>query len=329
MDAADSLLPAIAGGDFARLRGILDRLAPSPPQTLLLEGGTEASRQDLARYWAAACNCPQALAAAARGQAAPPCLACPVCAQIAAGEHLDVPAFDGRIGNREDEENPGPVLAFNMRRARELKSRLRDAPHGAGRRVVLLMGLSSGRDEAANALLKALEEPPPHTVFVLLAPQREQLLPTLVSRAFCLTLPWPDSPAAEPALAVWETALADFLRTGQGFLEKAAARGGLDATLAGQLLLSCQKALVRVLSRRTADHPLEAVLAPFSPAAASGSRACGPSAPPEARAALCGRWLDEAQAMLRDGVAPARVMEGFASRLFVLLREGKTTENGA
>lgn len=329
MDAADSLLPAIAGGDFARLRGILDRLAPSPPQTLLLEGGTEASRQDLARYWAAACNCPQALAAAARGQAAPPCLACPVCAQIAAGEHLDVPAFDGRIGNREDEENPGPVLAFNMRRARELKSRLRDAPHGAGRRVVLLMGLSSGRDEAANALLKALEEPPPHTVFVLLAPQREQLLPTLVSRAFCLTLPWPDSPAAEPALAVWETALADFLRTGQGFLEKAAARGGLDATLAGQLLLSCQKALVRVLARRTADHPLEAVLAPFSPAAASGSRPCGPSAPPEARAALCGRWLDEAQAMLRDGVAPARVMEGFASRLFVLLREGKTTENGA
>lgn len=329
MDAADSLLPAIAGEDFARLRGILDRLAPSPPQTLLLEGGTEASRQDLARYWAAACNCPQALAAAARGQAAPPCLACPVCAQIAAGEHLDVPAFDGRIGNREDEENPGPVLAFNMRRARELKSRLRDAPHGAGRRVVLLMGLSSGRDEAANALLKALEEPPPHTVFVLLAPQREQLLPTLVSRAFCLTLPWPDSPAAEPALAVWETALADFLRTGQGFLEKAAARGGLDAALAGQLLLSCQKALVRVLSRRTADHPLEAVLAPFSPAAAGGSRTCGPSAPPEARAALCGRWLDEAQAMLRDGVAPARVMEGFASRLFVLLREGKTTENGA
>lgn len=328
MDVADSLFPAIAGGDFARLRGILDRLALSPPQTLLLEGGTEASRQDLARYWAAACNCPQALAAAERGQPAAPCLACPVCGQIAAGEHLDVLAFDGRIGNREDEENPGPVLAFNMRRARELKSRLRDAPHGAGRRVVLLMGLSPSRDEAANALLKALEEPLPHTVFVLLAPQREQLLPTLVSRAFCLTLPWPDGPAADPALAAWETALADFLRTGQGFLEKAAAKGGLDAALAARLLLSCQKALIRVLSKGPAECPLEAVLAPFSPAAGNGTRECGAPSPPEARAALCGRWLDEAQEMLRYGVAPARVMEAFACRLFVLLREG-TAETGA
>ncbi len=321
MDAADSLLPAIAGEDFARLRGILDRLAPSPPQTLLFEGGTEASRQDLARYWAAACNCPRALAAAAQGRPATPCLACPVCGQIAAGEHLDVLAFDGRIGNREDEENPGPVLAFNMRRARELKSRLRDAPHGAGRRVVLLMGLSPSRDEAANALLKALEEPIPHTVFVLLAPQREQLLPTLVSRAFCLTLPWPDRPEADPALAPWETALADFLRTGQDFLEKAAAKGGLDAALAARLLLSCQNALIRVLAQKTAEHPLDAALAPFSQAAKNGTRACGPQAPPEARAALCGRWLEEAQEMLRYGVAPARVMEAFSSRLFVLLRE--------
>ena len=319
MDVSDSLLPAITDEEFARLRDVLGRLALSPPQTLLLEGGTEAARQDLARYWAAACNCPQALARAQRGEPAAPCLACPVCAQIAAGEHLDVLAYDGRIGNREDEENPGTVLAFNMRRARELKSRLRDAPHGPGRRVVLLMGLSPARDEAANALLKALEEPVRHTVFVLLAPQREQLLPTLVSRSFCLTLPWPQSVAADPGLAAWETALADFLRTGQGFLEKAAARGGLDAAQAGSLLMGVQKALIRVLSGAAgtgpgaAPGPLDAVLSPFRPGGEAG---------PEARAALCGRWLDEAQEMLRYGVAPARVMEGFASRLFVLLRTG-------
>ena len=309
-DAADSPFAAIAGEDFARLRGVLDRLALSPPQTLLLEGGSEAGRQGLARYWACACNCPQALAAAGRGEAATPCLACPVCAQIEAGEHLDVLAFDGRIGNREDEENPGPVMAFNMRRARELKSRLRDAPHGSGRRVVLLMGLSPARDEAANALLKALEEPSAHTVFVLLAPQREQLLPTLVSRSFCLTLPWSETAEPEPALGAWEAALADFLRTGQGFLEKAAARGGLDAAQAAALLLSCQKALVHVLAGSApaaSGPPLATALAPLADAP---------------RAALCGRWLDEAQEMLRFGVAPARVMEGFASRLFVLLRGG-------
>ena len=319
MDVADSLLPAIAGEDFGRLRGVLAHLAPTPPQTLLLEGGSEAARQELARYWACACNCPQALAAAARGEAATPCLACPVCAQIAAGEHLDVLAFDGRIGNREDEENPGPVMAFNMRRARELKSRLRDAPHGPGRRVVLLMGLSPARDEAANALLKALEEPSEHTVFVLLAPQREQLLPTLVSRSFCLTLPWSQEGTPAPGLAEWEGTLAEFLRTGRGFLDKAAARGGLDAAQAADLLLSCQKALIRVLAGDASTAPpgpLADALAPLL-----GVRG---KAGPEERAALCGRWLDEAQEMLRYGVAPARVMEGFASRLFVLLQGGGT-----
>ena len=306
-DVADSPFAAIAGADFARLRGVLDRLALAPPQTLLLEGGSEAGRLGLARYWACACHCPRALASAAHGEPATPCLACPVCLQIAAGEHLDVLAFDGRIGTREDEENPGPVMAFNMRRARELKSRLRDAPHGAGRRVVLLMGLSPARDEAANALLKALEEPSAHTIFVLLAPQREQLLPTLVSRSFCLTLPWSETAAPESGLASWEAMLADFLRTGRGFLEKAAARGGLDAPQAAGLLLLCQKALVHVLAGgagAASEGPLAAALTPLRDAP---------------RAARCGRWLDEAQEMLRFGVAPARVMEGFASRLFVLL----------
>ncbi|MDE6734655.1 MAG: DNA polymerase III subunit delta' [Desulfovibrio sp.] len=308
-DAADSPFAAIACEDFARLRGVLDRLALAPPQTLLLEGGSEAGRVGLGRYWAAASNCPQALAAAGRGEPATPCLACPVCMQVEAGEHLDVLAYDGRIGNREDEENPGPVMAFNMRRARELKSRLRDAPHGPGRRVVLLMGLSPARDEAANALLKALEEPSAHTIFVLLAPQREQLLPTLVSRSFCLTLPWSETTAPDAGLAAWEASLADFLRTGRGFLEKAAARGGLDAAQAAGLLLSCQKALIHVLAGgapAASDAPLAAALAPLADAP---------------RAALCGRWLDEAQEMLRYGVAPARVMEGLASRLFVLLRQ--------
>ena len=193
----DTLLPAIAHAAFDRLKAVLDNLGAAPPQVLLLEGGSEAQRMDTARYWAMRINCPTA------GTTGTPCLACPSCQQIAAGEHLDLAAYDGRISNREDEENPGPVRAFNMERVRELKVRLRDAPHGQGRRVVLLMGLSLTRDEASNALLKALEEPSNTTVFVLLAPQREQLLPTLVSRSFCLTLPWPDCHADDPDMQPW------------------------------------------------------------------------------------------------------------------------------
>ena len=295
----NTLLPAIAHAAFDRLKAVLDNLGAAPPQVLLLEGGSEAQRMDTARYWAMRINCPTA------GTTGTPCLACPSCQQIAAGEHLDLAAYDGRISNREDEENPGPVRAFNMERVRELKVRLRDAPHGQGRRVVLLMGLSLTRDEASNALLKALEEPSKTTVFVLLAPQREQLLPTLVSRSFCLTLPWPDCHADDPEMQPWEDALAQFLVQGQGFLDKIAGKGAIDASGATRLLLCCQKAMSRILSgRHNPARPLDAALVLLHG---------------KGRAAAC-QWFAEAQEALNYGVTPARVLETLAARLFALRR---------
>ena len=295
----DTLLPAIAHAAFDRLKAVLDNLGAAPPQVLLLEGGSEAQRMDTARYWAMRINCPTAVTTGT------PCLACPSCQQIAAGEHLDLAAYDGRISNREDEENPGPVRAFNMERVRELKVRLRDAPHGQGRRVVLLMGLSLTRDEASNALLKALEEPSNTTVFVLLAPQREQLLPTLVSRSFCLTLPWPDCHADDPEMQPWEDALAQFLVQGQGFLDKVAGKGAIDASGATRLLLCCQKAMSRILSgRHNPARPLDAALVLLHG---------------KGRAAAC-QWFAEAQEALNYGVTPARVLETLAARLFALRR---------
>ena len=295
----DTLLPAIAHAAFDRLKAVLDNMGAAPPQVLLLEGGSEAQRMDTARYWAMRINCPTAETTGT------PCLACPSCQQIAAGEHLDLAAYDGRISNREDEENPGPVRAFNMERVRELKVRLRDAPHGQGRRVVLLMGLSLTRDEASNALLKALEEPSNTTVFVLLAPQREQLLPTLVSRSFCLTLPWPDCHADDPEMQPWEDALAQFLVQGQGFFDKVAGKGAIDASGATRLLLCCQKAMSRILSgRHNPARPLDAALVLLHG---------------KGRAAAC-QWFAEAQEALNYGVTPARVLETLAARLFALRR---------
>ena len=207
----DALFPELDGAELGRMRERLQRLGEQPPQVLLLEGGSEAQRLALAHWWACRLKCPAPSA---------PCCACPVCRQVASGEHLDILAYDGRISNKDDEENPGLVRAFNMDRVRELKSRLRDAPHGPGYRVVLLAGLTLSRDEAANALLKSLEEPLPSTRFVLLCAQREQLLPTLVSRSLCLTLPWPDSSARDPELQPWEEALGEFLRSGRGLFER-------------------------------------------------------------------------------------------------------------
>ncbi|MFT4302507.1 MAG: DNA polymerase III subunit delta' [Desulfovibrio sp.] len=297
------LLQAIAGTAFDRLKEILNRLGAAPPQVLLLEGGSEHQRRDMALYWAARINCPQASGTGS------PCLACPACLQTAAGEHLDLAAYDGRISNREDEENPGPVRAFNMERVRELKSRLRDAPHGPGRRVVVLSGLSLTRDEAANALLKALEEPSATTVFVLLAPQREQLLPTLVSRSFCLTLPWPDSHSVDDDMRPWEEKLAHFLLSGQGLLDALAAKGALDATGAARLMLGCQKAINRIISKPIPDNvssPLDAALATLRP---------------QGLALVC-QWLAEAQDALQYGLTPARVVEALAARIYALRLRG-------
>ena len=292
------MLPAIAVPAFDGLKAALNRMGTAPPQVLLLEGGSEAQRRDMALYWAARINCPQA------GLSGAPCLACPACLQIVAGEHLDLAAYDGRISNREDEEDPGPVRAFNMERVRELKSRLRDAPHGNGRRVVLLMGLSLTRDEAANALLKALEEPSATTVFVLLAPQREQLLPTLVSRSFCLTLPWPDSRATDDDMRPWEEKLAHFLLTGQGLLDALAAKGALDAALAGRFLLCCQKSINRITSGVIPGNTFSLDLALATLDA-------------QALALVC-QWLAEAQEALQYGLTPARTIEALAARIYVL-----------
>ena len=230
------------------LRQILLRLADTPPQVLLLEGGVEQARVAMAHWWAALLNC------ARRGPQGP-CLHCADCLHIGAGEHLDLIALDGRISNKEDEEKPGPVRALTMERVQILRKQLGEAPHGAGRRVVILAGLEAQiRIAAANALLKTLEEPLPHSVFVLLVPQREQLLPTLVSRSWALTLPWPSTAEFSPAACEWERALARFLEEGGGWFERTSVRG-LELARVQELLLACQKALAAVLAGR-ADREL-------------------------------------------------------------------------
>lgn len=310
-----NLFPALASEKFVRIKADLARLAQSPPQVLLLEGASEEERQQLARYWACCCNCQNQVSADPGGYGnrfhglTLPCLGCQTCGLFASGEHLDFFALDGRISNREDTESPGLVRAFNMERVRELKSRLADAPHGPGRRVVILAGIGNKRDEAANALLKSLEEPSATTVFVLLAPQREQLLPTLVSRSFCLTLPWSPPEAARPDLAPWLAGLAAFLRNGQGFLDKAGAKGAMALDQAEGILQALGQSMARVLAgRRLQAGPevaLDSCLAKMDLASLAN----------------LGSWLTEARQMLALGVTPARVVEALSTRIFVRIHK--------
>lgn len=280
------------------LLNVLARLSRRPPQTLLLEGGTAAQRMDLARYWAALANCEKIIK---NGGAERPCLVCNACRQIGANEFLDLSIHDGRISNTEDEENPGPIKALNMNRVRELKSLLAGPPHGEGKRVVILLGLPVNRDNAANALLKALEEPNRNTLFVLLAPQRQQLLPTLVSRSFVLTVPWPDPHQATQM--PFEAELLDFFASGQKFLDRISLKGAVDNMIAEQIILGCQKSLMRVMAGK-AEGQLDKVFA---------------RAADHEIAANIIRWFSEAQEMLQYTVNPARVLEGLFTRLFCTL----------
>lgn len=297
-----SLFPELDDARFEGLKPRLDALGAQPPQVLCLDGGSEAQRVEAARYWAARVNCPQAR------ESGTPCLACPSCQQIAASEHLDVLAFDGRISNRQDEEEPGPVRALTVDNVRELKSRVKDPPHGDGMRVVFLAGIEGSRAGAANALLKTLEEPSKSTLFVLMAPQREQLLPTLVSRSHCVTLPWPD-PEAEPGGEDYQElseSVAEFLRTGRGLLQKVAAKSFKEEQ-ALSILLVLDKALLRVMAGRAREKGVDAELGRLTP-----ERMAGVSA-----------WMGEARGMLAGQVGATRVMESLLMKLYVMTHGGQ------
>jgi DNA polymerase-3 subunit delta' len=210
-----------------RLAGRLADLRAAPPQSLLLEGGTVVDRRIMALYWAAALNCPAK---------EPPCLECPACVQIAEEVHLDLAVLDGRFET------------IKIDQVRELRPVWGQPPRGGGVRATILFEAQSLTTEAANALLKSLEEPRPGNVFVLLAPQRERLLPTLVSRSFVLGLSWAGRPEPEGEIAEWLSALLDYWEGRGGWFDRTLAKGALDAEQAGRLLTACQGVLAGALA---------------------------------------------------------------------------------
>jgi DNA polymerase-3 subunit delta' len=64
--------------------------------------------------------------------------------------------------------------------------------HRGGNRVVLVYPLESLRADAANTLLKSLEEPPSSTIFILVTSRLDRVLPTIRSRCRLIALPPPD-----------------------------------------------------------------------------------------------------------------------------------------
>jgi DNA polymerase-3 subunit delta' len=77
----------------------------------------------------------------------------------------------------------GPLRQISIQQTRLLKERAQFLPHKGSRRIFLIDHVDRANDQAANSLLKTLEEPPDHLVLIMTAENAYDLLPTIRSRA--------------------------------------------------------------------------------------------------------------------------------------------------
>jgi len=135
-------------------------------------GPTGLGRRTLALRLAQALNCTKPIAAGI------PCGTCRDCKQIEAMQHPDMNVIQA--------ETEGGTLKVDQ--VREVQHFLSLKPYQSKYRVALFLRFQEANDNAANALLKTLEEAPAHAILLLTADTPEQLLPTIVSRCEILRL---------------------------------------------------------------------------------------------------------------------------------------------
>ncbi|HQX15672.1 MAG TPA: DNA polymerase III subunit delta' [Anaerolineales bacterium] len=138
----------------------------------LFAGPPGLGRRTLALRFAQALNCPTPL------EAGVPCGTCRECKQIESMKHADLTVVES--------ESEGGILKVDQ--IREARRTLTLKPYQSKYRVSIFLRFQEANDNAANALLKTLEEAPSYAVLILTADNPEQLLPTIVSRCEVLRL---------------------------------------------------------------------------------------------------------------------------------------------
>jgi DNA polymerase-3 subunit gamma/tau len=128
----------------------------------LFTGARGVGKTSTARILAKALNCEQ-------GPTATPCGQCEICKNIAAGEDVDVLEIDGASNRRIDE-------------IRDIRSNVQYRPSRARYKIYIIDEVHMLTKEAFNALLKTLEEPPPHVKFIFATTEVEKVPITILSR---------------------------------------------------------------------------------------------------------------------------------------------------
>ena len=195
------------------------------------------------------------------------CGVCQACRNAPLGGHLDVDVIRPE------------GLSYSVDEARELVKRAAMSPASSHWHVVIVEDADRLTDQAVNVLLKSIEEPPPHTIWLLCAPSVEDVPPTIVSRTRHVALRTPSTAEVAKALTdryAVDGAIAAFAaRASQGHIGRARALATdeharirraevLRVPLELRDLNSCFICAANILEAASADA--EAITAPLNQA---------------------------------------------------------------
>ena len=131
----------------------------------LFSGPRGVGKTSVARILAKSLNCE-------KGPTATPCNVCSNCKEITAGSSLDVQEIDGASNNGVDE-------------IRSLRENVKFAPAAAKYKIYIIDEVHMLSGSAFNALLKTLEEPPAHVIFIFATTETHKVPATILSRCQC------------------------------------------------------------------------------------------------------------------------------------------------
>lgn len=131
---------------------------------VLLTGGTEKERKELSLHIAQALLCENS---------EKPCLKCTSCKKIKSGIHPDVTIISGEAGK---------LRSIKIDTIRSIRNQAYIVPNESPFQIFIILEASGMGEEAQNALLKILEEPPATARFILASRSRDDFRQTILSR---------------------------------------------------------------------------------------------------------------------------------------------------